>query len=38
LIDKHEVKVDQTISLVACNREIDEREKQNKVEAGSVSD
>ena len=38
LIDKHEVKVDQTISLVECNREIDEREKQNKVEAGSVSD
>ena len=37
LIDKQEVKVDQKITLVECLQEIDDRERQNKIEADSVS-
>ena len=37
LIDRQEVKIDQTVTLVELNREIDERERQSKIEADSVS-
>ena len=37
LIDKHELKVDHQVTLVELNREIDERERQSKIEANSVS-
>ena len=37
LIDRQEVKVDTKITLVECLQEIDERERQNKIEADSVS-
>ena len=38
LIDRQEVKVDTKITLVECLQEIDERERQNKIEADSVSE
>jgi hypothetical protein len=38
LIDRQEVKIDQKVTLVECLQEIDERERQNKIEADSVSD
>jgi len=34
LIDKQEVKVDHKVTLVECLKEMDEREKQNQIEAG----
>ena len=37
LIDRQEVKIDQKVTLVECLQEIDERERQNKIEADSVS-
>ena len=37
LIDKHELKVDHQVTLVELNREIDERERQSKIETDSVS-
>ena len=34
LIDKQEVKVDHKVTLVECLKEMDDREKQNQIEAG----
>ena len=34
LIDKQEVKVDHKVTLVECLKEMDEREKQNQIQAG----
>jgi hypothetical protein len=38
LVDKHEVKVDQRITLNDCLREMDERQGENYIEAEKVQD